>query len=77
MKNNKKMTVNEFKNALSEAGMDFEFWGYEGILNLIAMANNYQAKELSEIKGMELIADEANERSMKLTQILQDRGYYS
>lgn len=41
----KKMTFKEFKQIFNDAGMDFDIWGYEGILNEISIAQNAMAEE--------------------------------
>lgn len=71
----KKMTNKEFKEALEKANISFDFWGYEGILNMIAILEKYQKKECLE-KGFNASAKACERRRKAIFDILNERGYY-
>lgn len=71
----KKMTAKEFKEILDKANIGFETFGYEGILNLISIAKNYQAKEYEQL-GQKEMANWAQEDSDTIYNALDARGYY-
>lgn len=51
----KKMSAKEFKQVITDVYGDFECWGFEGMLNLIAIAESHLANEDRE-RGYLLIA---------------------
>ena len=71
----KKMTAKEFKEILNEANIDFETFGYEGILNLLSIAKHYQAEEYKQL-GQKEMANWAREDSDTIYNALNARGYY-
>lgn len=72
----KKITANEFKKILIESGMDFDCCGYEGILNIISMFQDYKAKEANE-QGYNRIAVMDYKIGSKIHEELYKRGYYN
>ena len=68
----KKMTLKEFKQIFNDAGMDFDIWGYEGILNEIAIAQNAMAEETEHDALKEMYYD----RSRFINAKLKERGHY-
>lgn len=76
MAKTKKMTVKDFKDALeSAAGMNFDNWGWEGILNLIACEAQYAAADEAS-KGLNAIATHNRARATSIEMYLAARGYY-
>ena len=73
--NMKKMTLKEFKEALSAGSTDFEVFGYEGILNLIQIAQTKLADD-SEANGSTILPDYYRRHRDALYNILKERGYY-
>ena len=71
----KKMTMKEFKEALKIGGMDFEIWGWEGILNELVIAQRHIADD-SERLGCKNIADCRRRNADKMVAILENRGYF-
>lgn len=71
----KKMTKKEFTDVLRLAGMDFNYLGYEGVLNLIALARTYTAQE-SKKHGCEYIAKKDIQSRDIITGVLDGRGYF-
>lgn len=71
----KKMTAKEFKEALNTAGISFNVFGFEGILNTLSIAYEKDYKEYSAM-GLKAAADGTYEQSKKLYNILKERGYY-
>ena len=72
----KKMTLKEFKDALVKAEMDFEYWGWEGILNMIAIEESYHEKEMTKM-GLHAGARGCERRKQTIFDILKERGYYN
>lgn len=72
----KKITANEFKKILTDSGMDFDCFGYEGILNIISMFQDYKAKEANE-KGCNRIAVLEYKIGSKIYDELYKRGFYN
>ena len=70
----KKLTNKEFKSILTECGIDFDIWGYEGILNYVIRCLYNDAKQEIE-KGFIASAELDRERANKLYDILEQRGY--
>ena len=70
------MNSKEFEETLTNAGIDFNCFGYEGILNLISL---YCDKEYERYKENGLIkaAEFEKERSHKIYEELKKRGYYN
>ena len=71
----KKLTNKEFKTFLTESGIDFDIWGYEGILNYVIRCLYHDYREETE-KGFTVSAELDRERANKLFDILEKRGYY-
>lgn len=71
----KKMTATEFKKALTDAGIDFETWGWEGVLNLISICERYNAKDYAS-RDLNAIAKSAQEHADNIYHYLKGRGYY-
>lgn len=69
------MTVKEFKEALNTAGVDFDVYGFDGILNTLSIKYAYDSEEYS-IKGLKAAATNTYEIFKKLYDILNERGYY-
>lgn len=69
---NKKMTFKEFKEVLEKAETDFDVFGFEGILNIISLANKYMAEESTRpyVKNMH------KRISQTIYDELKERGYY-
>ena len=71
----KKMTQKEFKAALEKAGMHWENWGFEGILNMIAVGCIHEEKDYL-AHGMEAGAGMMRRRINAINEVLNDRGYF-
>lgn len=71
----KRMNETEFKEALTLAGVDFEIYGYEGVLNALSMFYDYEAKEYFN-RGCEAAGNCEKEISNKLYGTLCTIGYY-
>lgn len=72
----KKMTVKEFKQALEDyAEMNFDVWGWEGILNLLIGAHRYTA-EFSRKLGGYRVAESDERIANQLQDFLRSKGYY-
>ena len=69
----KKMTAKEFKEILTESGVNFDLYGFEGILNELSIYNEMMAKEY-EGKTPEIVYKKI---SYKIFKALEKRGYYS
>lgn len=72
----KKMTLKEFKEILNNSGVNFDIRGYEGILNLISIAADFQAEEYKQ-KGNTVLAELEKEKSDFIYNTLENRGYYT
>lgn len=70
-----KMTAKEFIEVLNNIGLDFDIWGYEGILNEISTAQHYAAMKLEQ-DGCIGLSKYNRERSDMIYDILKERGYY-
>ena len=68
----KKMTFKEFKQIFNDAGMDFDIWGYEGILNEISIAQNAMAEETEH----DVLKEMYYNRSRFIHTKLKERGHY-
>lgn len=71
----KKMTRKEFLEALAKGHMDFEVFGYEGILNALIIADRKLADE-SEAMGSKTLPAKYREYADTWESILKDRGFY-
>ena len=71
----KKMTAKEFKEALNTAGVNFDVFGFEGILNTLSIKYAKDSEEYS-YKGLKAAAAGTYEQSKILYNILNERGYY-
>ena len=68
----KKMTLKEFKQIFNNAGMDFDIWGYEGILNLLIIAEGHLEQETES----DLLKKVYEDRRMNIYNSLKERGHY-
>ena len=68
----KKMTSKEFKQIFNDAGFDFGIWEYEGILNLLMIAEQYLEQETES----DLLKKMHEDRGMYIYNSLKERGYY-
>lgn len=75
----KKMTQKEFKRILEESNVNFEIWGYEGILNMIAGYNNFLADDAEKRagNGCSNIAKRMRATADNITAELAKIGYYN
>lgn len=71
-----KMSCKEFKEAINKSGMDFNIWGFEGILNILS-SYYYQTAEEYKKEGKEFMAKCNLRRANILLSILEERGYYN
>ena len=71
-----KMTNKEFREAFEQAGYNWDVWGYEGILNMISVLEQKNSDEAI-LRGCLPSARACLERSNKLYDILDERGYYN
>lgn len=72
-----KMSCKEFKKVLNDAGLNFDGYGYEGIL---AMISNYQAsqyKEYSHDPEMVNVADGYRKACEVIWKALKQCGYFN
>ena len=70
-----KMTAQEFKKVATDIGLDFDIYGYEGILNELSIyARAYSFEELA--KGHKALADRAMKITDGIYRALDNRGYY-
>jgi len=69
------MKKNEFKKIMTDAGMDFSVYGYEGILNTIILMSS-AAEEKYRIMGFTGIARYYKKISETIFTALNERGYY-
>lgn len=71
----KKMTAKEFKQAFTECGYDFDIWGWDGILNMIAC---YAIREEEHFvkEGNDCLARVEAKRHQKIHEYLDNRGYF-
>lgn len=72
----KAMTLKQFKQVLEDAGLNFEVWGWEGILNMISGYNDYLAEQALRIGGMSYAYTHSKEAADKIFKALEERGYY-
>lgn len=71
----KKMTCKEFKEALNAVGMDFEVWGWEGILNQLVLAEKHSADDMNS-RGLVHAGSANQRRADAMHDILKQRGFY-
>lgn len=70
----KKVNSKEFKEVLTDSGLNFDIFGYDGILNLISIY-----LEMDSVKYIETspeFAEYEHNNSDKIYHYLKDRGYY-
>ena len=78
-----KMTAKEFKKVLEVAGMDFDIWGYEGILNIVSIHLERSAKDEmiryknTGDKGWKACAESDRKKSDSIYESLKSKGYYN
>lgn len=71
----KKMTQKEFKAVLEKVGMNFEVWGWEGILNMISGYNEFLSEEAIKMGSENVYRHEKNIADAIFDE-LDKRGYY-
>lgn len=72
----KRMTLKEFKAALeTEAKMTFDVWGWDGILNCLAVLASFEAKENRSL-GLSALERTEDEKCTNIHRYLKERGYY-
>ena len=69
----RKMTAKEFKEILTESGVDFEIFGFDGILNELSIYNEMMAKKYAGT----CVEMAYKNISNKIFKELEKRGYYS
>lgn len=67
-----KMTLKEFKKIFNDAGLDFKIWGYEGILNEIAIAEEHMEDETDS----DVLKKMYKSRRQFIYDALKARGFY-
>ena len=72
----RKMTQKEFKQAFNECGYNFDIWGWDGILNMIACYATRE-EEYQIARGCETLAQVEADRRKKIHDYLDKRGYYN
>lgn len=72
----KAMTNKEFWGILEEAGYGKDFWGYEGLLNIISIHDSMQAEKCRE-DGCNAAAGASQRRADVIFDALVARGYYN
>lgn len=71
----KKMTCKEFKQAFTSCGYDFEIWGWDGILNMIACYATREA-DYQRSRGCDCLAELEEQRRHKIHDYLNARGFF-
>ena len=72
---NKKITAREFKQILTGVGLDFEIYGYEGILNELSLAcRAYSFEQLA--SGHKNTAERLMDITDGIYRALDNHGYY-
>ena len=72
----KKMTKKQFIEIFEKAGMSFDIWGFEGILNYVIMGNRYMEKD--EIAhGNDKMANVYSKRAKIIFSELEKIGYFT
>lgn len=69
------MTNKEFKKILNDAGLDFDIFGYEGILNKLCILSEYERIRFENV-GANALAKLEYDRGMTIYRALNERGYY-
>ena len=73
----KKMTLKEFKAVLEDSGMNFDCYGYEGILNMISGYVQHLAEDMEATSiGVCSASMRMREQSDNIFHTLEQRGYY-
>ena len=70
------MTAKEFEKVLTNCGIDFSIWGYEGIINIVSTYCSMEAKEY-EKKNKKALVELYNDRAHKTYEYLESIGYYN
>lgn len=70
------MTKKRFWEILEAAGYDREAYGYEGVLNLICIAERHEAIENNR-NGWLRIAEDCERRRQTIHKSLDEIGYYN
>ena len=69
-------TLKEFKQVLEDvAGMYFDVWGFDGLLNIISSYNEFLAKDAIS-RGAKSVARYDKERADRIYEYLKNKGYY-
>lgn len=71
----KRVTNKEFKEILTACGMDFDVWGYDGVINLLVVAQRSMGDK-DEAGGYNTLAKREHEVADKLQDALRERGFY-
>ena len=79
----KKMTAKEFKEILTDAGMDFSIWGYEGIINVLSLYYRHESQRYMDEylethdRGAKACMTIEYEKADRMYKALEERGYYN
>ena len=68
----RKITAKEFKEILTDSGVNFEIFGFEGILNELTIYNEMMAKKYEGRTPEKAYKNISN----KIYEALEKRGYY-
>ena len=68
-------TAKDFQQILTDAGLVFGVYGYDGILNTIALYAKYYSEHMAD-EGYPSIAKGANDVYAGIFAALEERGYY-
>ena len=73
----KEMTAQEFIESFNMAFGDdsFKYYGFDGILNMIARLNWYDYEDYSK-RGIEILAESSSNTASKIHSLLASRGFY-
>lgn len=69
-----KLSHKDFEKILTSAGITFDFWGYEGILNIISLYQRDQERKCNKA-GLGKAAEDCRKRYEKIESALLSRGY--
>ena len=70
----KHLTHKDFEKIFTNAGFTFEYWGYEGILNIICDYERTQEKQCKKA-GLNIAAERCRERYESIESALLACGY--
>ena len=74
MPKKKAMTKKEFMGVLEKAGLHFDVYGYEGILNILSLYSDYESKAYE--NRCPVLAKMYSRYADIIYNELQARGYY-